>query len=138
IAAMLGAALTVPVLGSHRAKRFALIAALVSGALGARLAAFSTAAAALAGALLVGLGIAATPTVVSAHARDRCSANDYPKVFSFASAALGAGQLVGPVAGGALADVFGTAAVPLFAAAAYLLAALFAACDAAVADRTQR
>ena len=138
IAAMVGAALTVPVLGSQRAKRFALIAALVSGALGALLAAFSTAAAALAGALLVGLGIAATPTIVSAHARDRCSANDYPKVFSFASAALGAGQLVGPVAGGALADVFGTAAVPLFAAAAYLLAALFAACDAAVADRTQR
>jgi predicted MFS family arabinose efflux permease len=101
------------------------------------LAAFSTAAAALAGALLVGLGIAATPTIVSAHARDRCSADDYPKVFSFASAALGAGQLVGPVAGGALADGFGTAAVPLFAAAAYLLAALFAACDAAVADRTQ-
>ncbi|MEJ2376185.1 MAG: YbfB/YjiJ family MFS transporter [Pseudolabrys sp.] len=81
------------------------------------------------GAVLVGLGLAATPTIVTSQVRNRCSAEDYPRAFSFASAAPGIGQVIGPVAAGALADRFGTAAVPLFAASAYGLAVLFAIAD---------
>jgi MFS family permease len=46
-----------------------------------------------------------------------------------ATAALGLGQLVGPVLAGALADLLGSAAAPLVAAAAYGLGALLAALD---------
>ena len=81
------------------------------------------------GAVLVGLGLAATPTIVTSQVRNRSSAEDYPRTFSFASAALGIGQVIGPVAAGALADRFGTAAVPLFAASAYGLAVMFAIAD---------
>ncbi|MGH6623277.1 MAG: MFS transporter, partial [Burkholderiaceae bacterium] len=88
-----------------------------------------TSASAIVGALLVGLGIAATPTIVTACTRDRCNVADYPKMFSLATAALGIGQLIGPVAGGALADRFGTESIPFFAAACYGIAALLALAD---------
>ena len=128
-AAMVGAALTVVLLNAPRLKQFALIAALASGALGALIAVSDATVAALAGPLLVGLGLAATPSIVSAHIRDRCDADEYPAAFSLVSAALGLGQLVGPVAAGALADIFGAAIVPLFAASAYAAAAGFALLD---------
>jgi len=128
-AAIAGAAFTVPILGSPPLQVFALIVALTAGAIGALIASAAAASAIPMGALLVGLGLAATPTIVTSHVRNRCSAEDYPRTFSFASAALGIGQVIGPVAAGALADRFGTAAVPLFAASAYGLAALFAIAD---------
>jgi len=133
--AIVGAALTVPIASSARLKRFALIAATASGALGCWIAGLGTASAAGVGALFVGLGVAATPTIVSAVVRERCSNDDYPHVFSLATAALGAGQLVGPLAGGALADRFGPTVIPLFAAAAYVVAALLAACDTQTSGR---
>jgi predicted MFS family arabinose efflux permease len=129
-AAILGAALTVPIVGSSRLKQFALPAALGCGAAGAWIAGMGTSASAIVGALLVGLGIAATPTVVSACTRDRCSVADYPKMFSLATAALGIGQLIGPVAGGALADRFGAGVIPFFAAACYGVATVLAIADA--------
>jgi predicted MFS family arabinose efflux permease len=128
-AAILGAALTVPIVGSSRLKQFALAASLGSGAVGAWVAAMGTSESAIIGALLVGLGIAATPTIVSACTRDRCSVAEYPKMFSLATAALGIGQLIGPVAGGALADRFGTGVIPFFAAACYGVATLLALAD---------
>ena len=85
--------------------------------------------AAAAGALLVGFGLAATPALVTAAARSRSSAADYARAFSLATAAMGLGQLIGPVLAGALADGFGSAAAPLFAAAAYGFGSLFAAID---------
>jgi MFS family permease len=85
--------------------------------------------------MLVGMGVAATPAIVSAYARNRYSGEEYAKAFSCASAMLGIGQLVGPVAAGALADLFGMAAVPAFVAVAYSLGVLFAACDAIAARR---
>ena len=135
VTAIAGAALTVPVIGSGLTRRFALVGALATGAIGAGIAGLDTSGGALAGALLVGLGLAATPAFVTAYARERCSALEYPKAFSYATAALGIGQLIGPIAGGALADRFGTIAIPLFAAAAYGLGALLAAADALVARR---
>lgn len=137
VAAILGAALTVPVMDSVRTRRFALVGALATGAIGALIAGLDTAAAGVGGALLVGLGLAATPTIVTAYARERCSAVDYPRAFSYATAALGTGQLIGPVAGGALADQFGTIAIPLFAASAYGLGAILAIADALVARRAR-
>ena len=139
-AAILGAALTVPIVSSSRLKQFALAASLGSGAVGAWVAGMGTSESAIAGALLVGLGVAATPTIVSACARDRCSVAEYPKIFSLATAALGIGQLIGPVAGGALADRFGTGVIPFFAAACYGAATVLAIADAlsSRASRTQR
>lgn len=136
VTAVLGAALTVPIIGSARTRQFALVGALVTGAIGALIVGLDNAPAAIAGALLVGLGLAATPTIVTAYARERCSALEYPKVFSYATAALGIGQLIGPVAGGALADQLGTIAIPIFAASAYGLGAVLAMADALVARRT--
>ena len=135
VTAILGAALTVPVLGSVRTRQFALVGALATGAIGALTAGLHTASAAMGGALLVGLGLAAAPTIITAYARERCSALEYPKAFSYATAALGIGQLIGPVAGGALADRFGTIAIPIFAASAYGLGAILAVTDALVARR---
>jgi predicted MFS family arabinose efflux permease len=128
-ATIAGAAFTVLILGSVFLQVFALILALSAGAIGALIASAAAAPAVLVGAVLVGLGLAATPTIVTSPVRNRCSAEDYPRTFSFASAALGIGQVIGPVAAGALADRFGTAAVPLFAASAYGLAVLFAIAD---------
>ena len=128
-AAMIGAALTVALVNTPRLRQFALIVALASGALGALIAVSDAPVAALTGPLLVGLGLAATPSIVTAYIRDRCNADEYPAAFSLVSAALGLGQLVGPIAAGALADLFGAAVVPLFAASAYAAAALFAWLD---------
>lgn len=118
-------------LSATTVKRFAFVGAGLTGTVG-RVATGDSAPAAFASALLIGLGTAATPTIVSAYARDRCSADDYPQVFSVVSAALGIGQLIGPLAAGALADAFGTAAVPLFALSAYAAAAVLAILDAVV------
>ena len=84
---------------------------------------------ALAGARLVGLGLAATPALVSAFARDRSEADHYPRAFSIATACLGVGQLIGPALAGRLADSFGTIAVPLLAASVYGLGVLVALAD---------
>ena len=85
--------------------------------------------AAMSGAILVGLGLAATPALVTAAARSRSSASDYARAFSIATAAMGLGQLAGPVLAGGLADAFGAMAAPLFAAGAYALGATFATID---------
>jgi MFS family permease len=139
-ATILGAALVVPVLGATRIKRFALFGAMASGSLGAivlgAFAAEGSARAMLGGAILFGLGVAAIPTIVTTYARDRCRVEDYAKGVSYASAALGIGQLVGPVAAGALADQFGMGAVPLFAAGAYSIGGLLALCDAVATGST--
>jgi predicted MFS family arabinose efflux permease len=133
-----GSALSFAVLRIDRRRRFALVAALLAGALGA-LASWSDAAgAALAGALLVGLGTAATPTIVTTYARERCSAEDYALAFSVATAALGIGQLLGPLAAGALADRLGVAAVALFAVAVYAVGAVLSVLDGFTAQAARR
>ncbi|MEJ6022630.1 YbfB/YjiJ family MFS transporter [Ramlibacter sp. PS4R-6] len=137
VASVFGAGLAAMVIGSPRLKQHALFVALATAAAGALVAAADSAGAAIAGALLVGLGLAATPSIITANARDRCTAGQYPRAFSYATAALGIGQLVGPVAGGALADRFGTIAIPLLAAGAYAVAALLATADARVARRVK-
>lgn len=133
LASMLGSFLTIPALNSLRVKRFALAAAFLCGAVGSLVASGNSQAAAFMGALLVGLGLAATPTIVSAYVRDRTDAQTYPRAFSIVSAFLGIGQLIGPAAGGAVGDWIGSAAIPVFAAAAYALGVTFSVVDAAIA-----
>ncbi len=135
LATLAGSLLTLAVLSHSRLRPLALPGAMALAAAGAAVGALAGAAAALAGALLVGLGFAATPALITAAARTRSSAADYARAFSIATAALGVGQLAGPVLAGALADTFGTQAAPLFGAAAYGLGALFAAIDCRVAPR---
>jgi predicted MFS family arabinose efflux permease len=133
-----GSAVTFALLRIDRRRRFALVAALLAGALGALASSSDAAGAALAGALLVGLGTASTPTIVSTYARERCSAEDYALAFSVATAALGIGQLLGPLAAGALADRYGVAAVALFAVAVYALGALASLLDGFTAPAARR
>lgn len=129
-----GSGLAFAVLRIDRRRNFALVAASLAGALGSLVSWSDMTSAALAGALLVGLSVASTPTIVTAYARERCSAADYPLVFSFATAALGTGQLLGPLVAGALADRLGIAAVALFAVAVYALGAALSLLDSLTAD----
>ena len=133
-----GSALSFAVLRIDRRRRFALVAALLAGALGALASRSDAAGAALAGALLVGLGTASTPTIVTTYARERCSAEDYALAFSVATAALGIGQLLGPLAAGALADRLGVAAVALFAVAVYAVGAVLSLLDGFAAQAARR
>lgn len=129
LAMLAGSLLTLRVLADPRLRSFALPGALGIAAIGALIAGLESPEAALAAAALVGLGMVATPALMTAAARGRSSAADYASAFSIATAALGLGQLAGPVLAGLLADRFGTVAAPLFAAAAYALATAAAATD---------
>ena len=137
-AMIVGSALTFALLRIDRRRRFALVAALLAGTLGTLVSWSDAAGAALVGALLVGLGTVSTPTIVTTYARERCSARDYALAFSVATAALGIGQLLGPLAAGALADRFGVAAVALFAVAVYGLGAVLSMLDGFTAPAARR
>jgi predicted MFS family arabinose efflux permease len=129
LATLCGSAATLWLLARPALRPHALPLAMALAAAGCAVAAMAGSAAALAGAALVGLGMAAIPALVTAAARARSSAADYARAFSIATAAMGSGQLAGPVLAGALADQFGSAAAPLFAAAAYGLGAVLATID---------
>ncbi len=128
-AALAGSACTAALLSWPRPRSLALLASLVTGALGSLAAGIGGAAFSLAASVLIGLGLASTPAVVTAYARERTSDSDYPRVFGFATAGLGLGQLIGPVAAGLLAGRFGSGSVMGFAALAYLTGAGLAVLD---------
>lgn len=94
-------------------RRVALSAALLLGAIGAWISWGEGAGAAVSGALLVGAGLSSTPTIVTAYARERCTAEQYPQAFSLATAVMG----------------IGVDAVVVFALSVYGLGAAFAALD---------
>ena len=129
LATLCGSAATLWLLGRPALRAWALPLAMALAATGCAVASLAFASAALAGAVGVGLGMAAVPALITAAARARSSATDYARAFSLATAAMGLGQFAGPVLAGALADQFGSAAAPLFGAAAYGLGALFASID---------
>jgi MFS family permease len=129
LATLVGSATTLWLLARPALRPHALPLAMALAATGCAVAAMAGSAASLAGAGLVGLGMAAIPALVTAAARARSSAADYARAFSIATAAMGGGQLAGPVLAGALADQFGSAAAPLFGAAAYGLGAVLASID---------
>jgi predicted MFS family arabinose efflux permease len=119
VAMMAGAVAAVFVLRSAWLARYAMAASTAAGMLGAIVSTGGSAVATVAGAILVGLNVASTPTVITAYTRQRSSARTYAAAFSAASAAVGLGQLIGPALTGFLADHVGTRAVPLLAAAFY-------------------
>jgi MFS family permease len=129
VAAIAGAVLTVRVLGIRRLRRHALSWAMLVAAIGSFVAILQGSAGSIAAATLIGLGFAATPAIITACVRDRCQAAQYARAFSLATASLGIGQLLGPVVAGALADRFGTVAVPVFAGAAYAVGTVLAVLD---------
>ena len=133
LATLCGGAMTLLLLSRASLRPHALPVAMALAAAGCAVAALASTGAALTGAVLVGLGMAATPALVTAAARARSNAADYAQAFSVATAMLGLGQLAGPVLAGVLADQFGSAAAPMFAAAAYGAGALCAAVDRRVA-----
>ncbi|MGA0595956.1 YbfB/YjiJ family MFS transporter [Enterovirga sp. CN4-39] len=124
-----GSILGAAILWSRAWKPFALILASLAGAAGSAAAIAPGGVAPLAGALLVGLGLASTPAIVTAYVRERTSDAAYARLFSLATASLGVGQLVGPVIAGALADGVGPDAVMVFASAAYAIGAVCAVAD---------
>ncbi|MGE0315425.1 MAG: YbfB/YjiJ family MFS transporter [Lautropia sp.] len=129
VATVVGSAFTLVLLARVALRTHALSFAMASAAVGSAIAIGSSDTAAFVGAIGVGLGLAATPALITAAARTRSTAADYARAFSVATAALGIGQLVGPVIAGALADRFGPAAAPAFAAAAYAVGAVCAELD---------
>ncbi len=129
LATLFGSAATLWLLGHATLRSHALPLAMALAGAGCAVAALASAGAALAGAALVGLVMAAIPALVTAAARARSSAADYARSFSIATAAMGLGQLVGPVAAGALADRFGSSAAPVFGAAAFALGTVLASID---------
>ena len=133
VATLIGSLVVLALLTRPRLRPLALPGAMALAGLGAAVAALPGAAAALLGAALVGLGMAAVPALITAAARTRSSAGDYARAFSVATAALGLGQLIGPVVAGALADALadslGSVAAPLFGAVAYGAGAVLAVVD---------
>jgi predicted MFS family arabinose efflux permease len=130
IGSILGSLAGASLLRGRRSRALTLAAALAAGLVGSLAASAAHDTAVLAAALFVGLGLAATPAIVTAYVRQRTSDGDYAMRFSHATAVLGIGQLVGPVIGGILADHFGPGAVPALAAAAYGVGSALALRDA--------
>ncbi|MGH7709096.1 MAG: YbfB/YjiJ family MFS transporter [Vulcanimicrobiaceae bacterium] len=128
VANVLGA-LSVARLLDGRFRRSALAVAGFAGVIGCFVAVAWPHGAALS-AILVGLGLAATPAAATAYARARSTVAGAPAAISAVTVAVGLGQLVGPLAAGLAADVLGLPSVAFVAGCAYVLGTLFAVADA--------
>lgn len=140
MASLVGGLLSIPILGGRGPRMVALAGGMWVAALGSVVAGMGGArpGMALLGAALVGLGMAAIPAIITAEARERSGAADYARAFSAATAALGLGQLVGPMVAGGLADQFGPEAAPLFAGLAYAIGGGLAVLDGRQLARATR
>jgi predicted MFS family arabinose efflux permease len=132
LASVAGALAVVPVLAG-RGARFSFMLPLAAGALGCWISSWPGAAAPVAGAICVGIGLCATPAVASAFARMRSDAATAAVAFTAVTTVFGAGQLIGPLAAGVVADRIGLSAVPLFAAVVFACGTVAAAVDARLA-----
>jgi predicted MFS family arabinose efflux permease len=128
LTAGIGALAIVRVMNS-RLHGFALVVSLGVAVVGALVSVLPGAQAAVLGALCIGLGLAATPAVASAYARERVDAAAAPRAIAMVTAAAGVGQIIGPFVGGIVADLAGLAAIPLLVAAVYAAAMVFAFID---------
>ncbi len=102
----------------------ALACACCSG--GALLVAHGTAAAALAGALAIGVSFIGVPAMIGALLQQRERSERYPRAFASITVLLGIGQIIGPLVGGPVADRFGTSAAIVTGATALAVAAIAA------------
>jgi predicted MFS family arabinose efflux permease len=128
--AVVGGALGAGVVLGGPAHRWALAIPLLCGGAGSLLANLPGVAGATAGTICVGLGLAATPAVASAFARERSDRATAARAFAAVTTVFGVGQLAGPLIAGAVADRFGLAAVPELAGCVFLAGAVAAAIDA--------
>ncbi len=108
--------------------RSGLPVALACGccAAGAALVAAGTPLSVFAGAVAIGVSFIGVPAMVGALLQQREPAVRYPRAFASMTVALGVGQIIGPLAGGLIADRFGTAAA-VAAGAIALFGGAFAA-----------
>ncbi|HTD38242.1 MAG TPA: YbfB/YjiJ family MFS transporter [Candidatus Limnocylindrales bacterium] len=128
VTALIGA-LSVGRIVAGRLRQAAFALSLGIAALGALFAIVPSIAAAVAGALCVGLGLASSPAIASAIARARSSAATGATAFVAITTIMAAGQVLGPMVAGSAADRFGPAVVPLVAFAIYAGGALAATID---------
>jgi predicted MFS family arabinose efflux permease len=97
-------------------------------ALGAALVAIGTPLSAFTGAVAIGLSFIGIPAMIGALLQQREPGTRYPRAFASMTVVLGVGQIIGPLAGGFVADRFGTStaiAAGAFALGAGACAALF-------------
>ncbi|EAQ78970.1 hypothetical protein DSM3645_27858 [Blastopirellula marina DSM 3645] len=134
VSAISGCAFMTFLLVRQSHKHLAMTISLACGAMGTGILAIGGSNLATLAAILVGLGLAATPAVVTAYLRERSSGDDYARVFSLATAWMGLGQLAGPAISGILADNLGTSTVSWFAASTYALGMMAAVWDARAFD----
>ena len=132
LASVAGALAVAPVLAG-RAARYSFALPLATGALGCWVTSWPGTIAPVAGAICVGIGLAASPAVASAFARMRSDAATAAVAFTAVTTVFGAGQLVGPLAGGLVADRLGLGIVPIFAAAVFAVATVSALVDSRLA-----
>jgi predicted MFS family arabinose efflux permease len=78
---------------------------------------------AVVGAVAIGISFVGVPAMVGALLQQREPGVRYPRAFASITVVLGVGQIVGPLAGGLIADAFGTSAALLAGAAALAVAA---------------
>ena len=83
--------------------------------------------AALAGEIAIGISFIGVPAMVGALMQQRESGTRYPRAFASMTVVLGVGQIIGPLAGGFIADRFGTPAAIAAGGCALAIAALAAA-----------
>ncbi len=95
-------------------------------AMGAALVALGTPLSVFAGAVAIGVSFIGVPAMVGALLQQREPAVRYPRAFASMTVSLGVGQIIGPLAGGLIADYFGTATA-VAAGAVVLFAGAFAA-----------
>lgn len=121
--------LTLPLLMQGALRPHAMTATVAIGTLGALVSLGPGPGWAVAGALLVGLGLTATPAVASAYARERVSAAVGPNAIAAATIACSAGQMVGPIVTGAAMDALGLGSMTVLVLAGYTLATACAVVD---------
>jgi predicted MFS family arabinose efflux permease len=78
----------------------------------------------LCGALVLGVSFIGVPAMIGALAQQREPGKRYARAFATLTSTLAVGQIVGPFAGGLVAEHFGTSAALELGAAALLLAAI--------------
>jgi predicted MFS family arabinose efflux permease len=136
VTALIGA-LSVGRIAGGRMRLAAFSLSLGIAAVGSLFGLLPSVAAAVVGALCVGLGLASSPAIASAAARARSSAATGAAAFVAVTTIMSVGQVLGPAVAGAAADRFGPAIVPLVAFGIYAGGALAAAVDGFF-QRTQR
>ncbi len=121
-AGAVGAALWGPLLDRMRSGvPIALAASCCAG--GAVMIATERPALALAGAFLIGVSFIGVPAMVGALVQQREGPGRYPRAFASITTVLGAGQILGPLVGGRLADAAGATAALVLGAAVLAVAA---------------